>query len=139
MSAIMQGAVLHGLGYNLVKERLIRRSYGVMSSPPFVKGEHPDELRFEDESGTARCRGVMEWFACKVVQCLRCSSNLQQGERMPNGKIVEQSFDVQFSSRLYRRPGALGLRSILYTCDTGTPPRFYTPKFGILLICLIVD
>lgn len=63
----MQGAVLHGLGYNLVKERLIRRSYGVMSSPPFVKGEHPDELRYEDESGIARCRGVMEWFACKVV------------------------------------------------------------------------
>lgn len=63
----MQGAVLHGLGYNLVKERLIRRSYGVMISPLFVKGQHPEERRYEDESGISRCRGVMEWFARKVV------------------------------------------------------------------------
>ena len=66
VSAIMQGAVLHGLGYNLVKERHIRRSYGVISSPEFVSGQHPEERKYEDESGTTRCRGVMEWFACKV-------------------------------------------------------------------------
>lgn len=67
LSAIMQGAVLHGLGYNLVKERLIRRSYGVISAPEFVAGQHPEDRRYVDESGTARCRGVMEWFACKVI------------------------------------------------------------------------
>src|SRR5579859_3969768 len=67
MSAIMQGAILHGLGYNLVKERLIRRSYGVISSPEFVPGQHPEERKFHDESGTPRCKGMMEWFVCKVI------------------------------------------------------------------------
>ena len=77
LSAIMQGAVLHGLGYNLVKERIIRRSYGVITSPEFVHGQHPENRRFQDESGKTRCRDVMEWFACKVS--LHSNSSINAG------------------------------------------------------------
>jgi hypothetical protein len=62
----MRGAVLHGLGLNLVKERLMRRSYGVTSRPVFVPGRHPENLKYEDVDGTVRCKDVMEWYAIKV-------------------------------------------------------------------------
>jgi hypothetical protein len=62
----MRGAVLHGLGLNLVKERLMRRSYGVTTRPIFIPGKHPEALRFTDVDGTIRCRDVMEWYSIKV-------------------------------------------------------------------------
>ena len=64
----MRGAVLHGLGLDLVKERLMRRSYGVVIRPVFRDGVHPEERKYRDEAGTFRCRGVMQWFARKVHQ-----------------------------------------------------------------------
>lgn len=62
----MRGAVLNGLGLNLIKERLMRRSYGITSHPVFVEGEHPVKRRYVDIDGTVRCRDVMNWYAIKV-------------------------------------------------------------------------
>jgi hypothetical protein len=62
----MRGAVLYGLGLNLVKERLMRRSYGVCSHPKFVPDLHPLRRRFVDVDGEERCRDVMDWYATKV-------------------------------------------------------------------------
>lgn len=63
----MRGAVLNGLGLNLIKERLMRRSYGITSRPTFVEGEHPLRRRYTDVDGTVRCRDVMNWYAIKVT------------------------------------------------------------------------
>src|SRR5436190_1323149 len=65
-SAIMIGAVLHGCGLNNIRERVMRRSYGVASHPPFVAGAHPVKLKFTDADGTARCKDVMNWYTIKV-------------------------------------------------------------------------
>lgn len=64
--AVMRGAVMHGLGLNLVRERLMRRSYGVVSQPIFRPGVDPQSRRFVDIAGVARCRGVMDWYARKA-------------------------------------------------------------------------
>jgi hypothetical protein len=62
----MKGAVLTGLGLNLIKERLMRRSYGVKSHTIFVQGQHPMSKRYVDIDGTVRCRDVMNWYVVKV-------------------------------------------------------------------------
>jgi hypothetical protein len=64
--AVMRGAVMHGLGLNLVKERLMRRSYGVVTQPIFRPGVDPQDRRSVDVIGVARCRDVMDWYARKV-------------------------------------------------------------------------
>jgi hypothetical protein len=62
----MRGAVLHGLGMDLVKERLMRRSYGSEFQSIFNSDEHPESLKFLDDiDGRYRCN-VMKWYACKV-------------------------------------------------------------------------
>ena len=62
----MRGAVLHGLGLNLIKERLMRRSYGVTSHPVFNATEHPYNRRYVDIDGVERCRDAMDWYATRV-------------------------------------------------------------------------
>ena len=61
----MCGAVLHSLGLN-VKERVMRRSYGVIQMPVFIPNTHPERLKVLDYSGLARCRDVMKWYVVKV-------------------------------------------------------------------------
>lgn len=68
-SAIMRGAVLYGLGLNMVKERLMRRSYGVTSNPAFVANIHNPRRKFVDVDGVERCRDFMDWYAVKVYPC----------------------------------------------------------------------
>jgi len=68
-SSILRGAVLHGLGLTSIKERLMRRSYGVSSHPAFIQGVHDEKRKWVDTAGDVRCRDVMEWFATKVVPC----------------------------------------------------------------------
>lgn len=62
----MRGAVLYGLGLNLVKEHLMRRSYGVPTNPSFIANRHPSHRRFVDIDGVERCKDVMDWYATKV-------------------------------------------------------------------------
>ena len=64
--AVMRDPVMHGLGLNLVKERLMRRSYGVVTQPIFRPSVDPQDRRSVDIIGVARCRDVMDWYARKV-------------------------------------------------------------------------
>jgi hypothetical protein len=67
-SAIMRGAVLHGLGMDLIKERLMRRSYGSEFQSIFKPDEHPESLKFIDDiDGQCRCN-TMRWYASKVCE-----------------------------------------------------------------------
>jgi hypothetical protein len=65
-SAIMRGAVLYKLGLDFVKDRVMRVSYGTTVRIPFEEGYHPYSRKVVDYDGTAKCRGVMHWFAKKV-------------------------------------------------------------------------
>jgi hypothetical protein len=65
-SAIMRGAVLHKLGMDSVKERILRAHYGIPNDVIFRKGHHPTDRRYISVAGEDRCRGVMKWFANKV-------------------------------------------------------------------------
>jgi hypothetical protein len=72
----MRGAVLHKMGLNLVKERVMRRHYGVRHYRPFELGIDPERLRGVDASGQTICNDVMKWYAYKVCSLLdRCTEN----------------------------------------------------------------
>jgi len=62
----MRGAVLYGLGSDFVKERILRRSYGLRSSPVFIEGKHPQSRKFTGVDGLPYCKDVMDWIAIKV-------------------------------------------------------------------------
>lgn len=63
----MRGAVLHKLGLNLIKERIMRRNYGICRQRPFHQGKDPERLRFVDSAGEVVCKEVMFWYAQKVA------------------------------------------------------------------------
>lgn len=62
----MRGAVLYKLGLDLVKDRVMRVSYGTAARVPFREGYHPISRKVMDYEGNPRCTGVMHWFANKV-------------------------------------------------------------------------
>jgi len=62
----MRGAVLHGLGMDLIKERLMRRCYGSEFQVVFDAAKHPEHLQISARiDGSYRCN-VMKWYAKKV-------------------------------------------------------------------------
>lgn len=68
----MRGAVLHKMGLHLVKERLMRRHYGVeFWRRGFQNGIDPEYLRGCDATGEEVCKDVMNWYATKVFNALR--------------------------------------------------------------------
>ena len=69
----MKGAVLHKLGLNFVKERMMRRNYGVsFNRNPFKPGD-PAERKGTNLRGESICRGAMRWYATKVSPASRCN------------------------------------------------------------------
>ena len=78
-SAIMRGAVLHGLGLNMIKERVMRRSYGIEMQPEFNAAVHPTSLKFVDKTdGMIRCKEVMHWFAVRARPFLAKMVNIRE-------------------------------------------------------------
>ena len=66
----MRGAVLYKMGMNMVKERVMRRHYGLVISDAFREGYDPEDLKFRAKDGTYRVRNVLHWFANKVRSML---------------------------------------------------------------------
>jgi len=66
-TAINRGAVLHMLGLNLVRERIMRRHYGFAITSPFIEDKDPERLKFRDINGDLMCKNVMRWYAHKVT------------------------------------------------------------------------
>src|SRR5207237_6168586 len=66
ISAIMRGAVLYKLGLDFVKDRIMRRSYGVAMNVAFRSGHHPNSRKVTSLDGVVRCEDVMHWYAYKV-------------------------------------------------------------------------
>jgi hypothetical protein len=65
-TAIMKGAVLHRLGLNAVKERMMRSNYGIEVNTPFISGFHPQSSRYTNARGDERCNIGLDWIAYKV-------------------------------------------------------------------------
>jgi hypothetical protein len=70
-TAIMRGAVLHKLGLNFVKERLMRVSYGIIVNELFREGYHPWDSRVIDVDGVPRCTNLLNWFVRRVLNRTR--------------------------------------------------------------------
>ena len=62
----MRGAVLHKLGLNLIKERVMRRHYGIKHWRAFEEGKDPERLRGENAAGETICQDAMMWYAKMV-------------------------------------------------------------------------
>ena len=74
--AIMKGAVLHKLGLNFIKERIMRRNYGIEYSRAWKTGD-PREHTWTNPKGELRCN-VMKWYATKVsIYSTAESTNLE--------------------------------------------------------------
>ena len=72
----MRGAVLHRMGFNFVKERIMRRNYGVTYiKTPFEPGVDPENLKEISISGLPACRDVMRWYATKVFLSVALSKS----------------------------------------------------------------
>ena len=69
----MRGAVLYKMGMNMVKERVMRRHYGLVISDIFREGYDPEALKFRGKDGSWRVKNVLHWFANKVRSVLSIS------------------------------------------------------------------
>lgn len=49
----------------MVKDRVMRRYYGVAIAVPFGKGD-PEKFKFRAKDGTLKCSNVLDWFVSKV-------------------------------------------------------------------------
>lgn len=66
-SAICRGAVMKGLGHDLVINHVAKYNYGVSCSEPFVEGKHLQEDRaFHELRRIWVARNQMDWFLEKV-------------------------------------------------------------------------
>jgi hypothetical protein len=66
----MRGAVLYKMGMNMVKERVMRRHYGLVISDIFREDFDPEELKFRGKDGSWRVKNVLHWFVNKVRSVL---------------------------------------------------------------------
>jgi hypothetical protein len=66
-SAICRGAVLKGLGHDLVVNHVSKYNYGLLCNEPFVEGKHLQKDRvFLELPRIWVARDQMEWFLDKV-------------------------------------------------------------------------
>ncbi|XP_053400254.1 heat shock 70 kDa protein 12A-like [Mercenaria mercenaria] len=63
-SSVLRGALIFGHKPLAVSERILRYTYGVDISLPFVEGTHPESKRFSTDEGD-RCRNIFESFVTK--------------------------------------------------------------------------
>jgi hypothetical protein len=130
-SAIMRGAVLYKLGVDVVRERVMRMSYGIEVDSYFRAGYHPGSRWYMNINGLPYCRGVMEWFALKV--CFRLISlSDAQGQRLAAGSIIERSFELHYLSQTYFASGPLPWSCPLLVCNDTTPPEYENEQSSIL-------
>jgi len=61
----MKGAIIHKLGLDLVRARIMRRHYGIEKTRPFTYGD-PSYLKYIALDGKLMCRSVMDWYVRKV-------------------------------------------------------------------------
>lgn len=131
----MRGAVLHKMGLNLVKERMMRRHYGVSHYRNFLEGQDPEYLRGEDAAGDIICNSVMKWYAKKVQTKQSVLNNRVKGWKM--GKLWSSHSFGNIVMCNTRAPTAL---SWLMIC-TSQKAMKHPPTWNLRVItrCLLFD
>src|SRR5437763_1296131 len=118
----MKGAILHKLGLNAIKERVMRRHYGVEYKAPFEEGVHPEHLKTRNAAGTIVCRAACKWYANKVridekipqlteigpknAGGIYCQTLVQYTIRAPILRVRRTSYTDDYSRCLRGRRGA---------------------------------
>ena len=54
------------MGVDIVKERMMRASYGIEKAVPFEFGRHPLSRLLVGPDGILRCSEVIHWYTKKV-------------------------------------------------------------------------
>lgn len=62
----MRGAVLYKMELNMVKDRVMRRNYGIVIADTFREGD-PEKLKYCGKDGKFMTRNVLDWFVRKVL------------------------------------------------------------------------
>lgn len=116
--------MMHGLNSRIVKQRVLRRHYGIATSVAWNNEKHPLERRWKDKlDGTWRV-DVMRWYASKVTAGqLKYSV---QGQRIEDSKKVEVELYYNFddSEVLIRKCKLLACEKDIapqYPDDPGSP------------------
>ena len=65
-SAVVRGAVMYGLNSKVVRERILRRHYGIPTSVVWDNEKHPIERRWRDHLDGSWRIDVMKWYVAKV-------------------------------------------------------------------------
>ncbi len=105
----MRGAVLHKLGLNIVKERIMRRHYGVSHyREGFKHGKDPIHLKGVNAAGEVVCNDVMRWYAYKVpapYTTLMSDADLCSAKRCPTGRPRNSPSTPSSLKQCTTRPG----------------------------------
>jgi len=65
-TAVVRGAVMHGLDDRIVKQRTLRRHYGIATSVIWDAAKYPIDRRWKDQlDGTWRI-DIVRWYVHKV-------------------------------------------------------------------------
>ena len=117
---------MHGLNSRIVKQRVLRRHYGIATSVAWNNERHPLERRWKDKLDGSWRVDVMRWYAQKVTFRLYCSSIDDQGQRIEDNRKVEVELYYNFddSEVLIRKCKLLGCEKDVapsYPDDPGRP------------------
>jgi hypothetical protein len=116
------------LGMSCVRERVIRRHYGVVAGVSFIPGVHPESKKTKHLDGKWYCGGKMRWYARKVC-IFRYTLNCQ-GEKMSDGHCVKAPFFTSLSESQFAKSKIDHVTS-LHVCDADTAPEYYTPGINV--------
>jgi hypothetical protein len=109
------------MGFNFVKERIMRRNYGVIYTRiPFLPGD-PRHLLTITESGMPGCKKVMRWYALK-------------GEKVADGHVVTDSFTATYSPEEYEEEPILSFNALL-VCEDDPAPKY--DNDSVVILCVL--
>jgi hypothetical protein len=124
----MRGAVLYKLGLDFVKDRIMRRNYGVAMNVVFRPGYHPAHRRITGLDGVVRCENVMDWYGNKVYSLCYCFDI--QNQRITSGAVTEHPFFRMLSVAEYNRTGPILHNTELLVSELENAPEYYEPPQG---------
>ena len=137
ISAIMRGAVLYKLGLDFVKDRIIRKSYGVAMNVAFRPGHHPNSRKVTSLDGVVRCEDVMHWYAYKVRSpspvCVRVSPLSPLSWCMSPGVVGR----CRFRGIMRTSGDSLLTRAVRVEPKSGVRDSFRTPFLSQHFACAV--
>jgi len=109
---------MHGLNSRIVKQRVLRRHYGIATSVAWNNERHPLERRWKDKlDGTWRV-DVMRWYATKVYMPFTVLLT-SKGQRIEDNRKVEVELYYNFDDS-----EVLIRKCKLLACEKDTAPQY---------------